>query len=502
MKGTQSLWLGTAQPLPKPTLPYSGHFDVVIVGGGIVGISTAYALRDTGLKVGVIEARNLLGDVTGHTTGKLTSQHGLIYHHIIDTFNLETAQKYADMNQWAIDEVERLSQHHNIDCDFVRDAAYVYATADKTAENIQKELEACQKLGLPASNATPDLPYPTKSALKFENQARYHPVKFLSGLIDSVDANVEFFENTRVVEVEEKDDKCVVKTETGEVTADKVVIATHYPIYDSGLFVAKLAPYKSYAIAVELARPMPVGMYITEDEPLRSLRRQQFDGREIQIVGGGHHKVGQEEDTATCYSELARWADEMFGVKTLHFKWSTQDNWTIDRLPYVGKSPNRERIFLATGFGGWGMTNGIASGKILADAILERENEWASAVDPGRLPLAAVPKMAKENLNAASHLIGDRMMPAQSPEFSAIPIGGAAIVQTEHERIAAYRDQNGNIHAVTSACTHWGCELRWNSAETTWDCPCHGSRFDIKGDVLHGPAVKPLEKRTKIGNEE
>jgi Rieske Fe-S protein len=152
-------------------------------------------------------------------------------------------------------------------------------------------------------------------------------------------------------------------------------------------------------------------------------------------------------------------------------------------------------MIMATGFGGWGMTNGIASGKILADAILERDNPWAEAVDPGRMTIGAIPKMAQENFNAVSHLVGDRISEAQSPELSAIPAGEGAIVQLEDERVAAYRDQGGELHLVTSACTHWGCELRWNSAETTWDCPCHGSRFDIDGTILHGPAVKPLEVR-------
>lgn len=495
MNDTQSIWLGTAQHFTRPRAPYSGHYDIVIAGGGIVGISAAFALRDSGLKIAVVEARTLLGDVTGHTTGKLTSQHGLIYDHIINTFGIDAARKYADMNQWAIEEVGKIVSEESIDCDYVRDEAYVYATTDETAEKIGKELSACLELGLPASMGDPDLPYPVKAALKFENQARYHPVKFLLGLVDRIEGKVEFFENTRVIEIEENNDGCAVRTEIGELTADKVVVATNYPIYDSGLFVARIAPYKSYAVAVDIARPMPSGMYITEDEPLRSLRRQKFKNREVQIIGGGHHKVGQEEDTAMCFSELLRWADDNFEIKTLLFKWSTQDNWSADRLPFIGKSPNRERIFVATGFGGWGMTTGIASGKILSDAVLGKENAWASAVDPARLPLAAVPAIAKENLNAAKHLIGDRILRAQSPEFAGIPMGDAAIVQMKDERVAAYRDHDGQIHAVTSSCTHWGCELRWNSAETTWDCPCHGSRFDIEGDVLHGPAVMPLEKR-------
>jgi glycine/D-amino acid oxidase-like deaminating enzyme/nitrite reductase/ring-hydroxylating ferredoxin subunit len=502
VKGTQSLWLATVHPVPKPTIQSSGHYDVLIVGGGIVGISTAYFLRESGLKISVVEAKTLLGDVTGHTTGKLTSQHGLIYRHTIDAFDLNTAQQYANMNQWAIEEVNRISTKENIHCDYTRDSSFVYATTDKTADEIRKELEACLQLSLPASISEPDLPFETKAALRFENQARYHPAKFLSGLVDSLSGTIQFFENSRVHEVEEKDGVCNVVTEHGKVTANNVVIATHYPIYDSGMFVAKLAPYKSYAIAVEVKTPMPQGMYITEDEPMRSLRRQHFEGREIQIVGGGHHKVGQEEDTAKCFSELARWADETFGVSTLHFKWSTQDNWSIDRLPYIGKMPKRDRIFLATGFGGWGMTTGIASGKILSDSILGIDNEWAASVDPGRMPLAAVPAAIKENLNAAGRLISDRLMPAESPEFSAIPIGGAAVVQLEDERVCAYRDPEGAVHAVTSACTHWGCELRWNSAEATWDCPCHGSRFSIHGEVLHGPAVKPLERRTNITDTE
>jgi glycine/D-amino acid oxidase-like deaminating enzyme/nitrite reductase/ring-hydroxylating ferredoxin subunit len=471
-------------------------FDVAIIGAGIVGIATAYALRDSGKSVALIEAREVLNDVTGNTTGKLTSQHGLVYRHLIDTFGEEKARFYGEAGEWALREVGRIAKQESIECDYTEDTANVFAPTEEIAEKIRDEVAAASSLGLPASFVErPELPFDTFGAIRFTNQARFHPLKFLLGILEVAEqAGVQVFENSRVLEVNEKE-RCEIELENGTVYADEVVIATNYPIHDSGLFVTRLAPYKSYAFAVDIDGELPAGMYISEEEPVRSFRRQPYNGKDILIVGGENHKVGQEDDAQEHFNRLEAWARSVFKVNDVLFRWSTQDNWTPDRLPYIGRSPNRERIYLATGFGGWGMTNGVCAARIINDLMNEVETPWSSPFDPGRMPWAAVPKIAKENVNAASHLIGDRLSGVENNDLTQIAPGDAAIVQMDDERVAAYRDQNGRLHVVTSACTHWGCQLHWNSAETSWDCPCHGSRFDIDGSVLHGPAVKPLEQR-------
>lgn len=497
-----SLWKGTTDPRPRPRLDGFEHFDVLIVGGGIAGIATSFHLRNLGMRVAVFEAERILGDVTGNTTGKLTSQHGVVYRKFIDTFGQPKAQHYASANQWAIQWVAETAERFAISCSFVPDNAFIYTTEAKLHEEFSAEREACESLGLPVEyHETADLPFEIVGALKFRDQARFHPVKFLLALAEIAEGGgVQIYEDTRVLDIEEDDDFCRVETEHGPVLADRVIVATHYPIHDSGLFVAKLTQWRSYAMALDIRGHMPDGMFITADgeEPLRSLRRQMYEDREIQIVGGEMHKVGQHEDMAKCYLDLERWARMNFDVKEILFRWSTQDNFTADSMPYIGLSPNRKRIFLTTGFGGWGMTNGFVAGKLLSDLVLGKENAWEDTFAPGRMGLAAVPKILSGSIDAASHLIGDRIKRAELKSLDELHSGDGAIVQLEDERVAAFRDEDGHLHLCSPVCTHMGCQVHFNSAERSWDCPCHGSRFGIDGEILHAPAVKPLEKKSAI----
>ena len=479
-----------------PKLQDGARFDVLIVGAGIVGVSLAYQLRGEGMSVGLVDAGSVLSAVTGHTTGKLTSQHGLIYEHLSHTFGESKARTYLEANEWAIDFVERLSEAEGIECDFVRDRAHVYAMSDDERKQLEDELKACEKIGANAEFVeTNELPFGDVGALRFNNQARFHPRRFLLGLLERARAaGVKVFEHTRIVEIEEEASGVTAKFEGGKAVADRVVIATHYPIHDSGLFVARLAPYRSYAIAVEINGHLPDGMFITAGhDPMRSMRKTEFEGKELLIVGGENHKTGQGPDGEASFGVLESWARVEFDVVKAHFRWSTQDNWTPDRLPYVGRSPNRDRIYLAAGFGGWGMTNGIVSARLLGDLLRTGDSEWAEVYSPKRVDWAMVSTMVTENANSAKHLVGDRLLSAGQDSLDDVARGEGAVVQLDDKRVAAYRDDDGKLHCVTSACTHWGCQVHWNGEERSWDCPCHGSRFAIDGAVLHGPAVKPLE---------
>lgn len=491
-----SLWMATTEADTRPPVRTDLRYDVLIVGGGISGICTAYQLRNTGLSVGLIEATRLLSDVTGHTTGKLTSQHDLIYKHLLDAFGFEFATTYYEANEWAIRFVAETSVQESIDCDFVWDSAHVYCAEASNCDKLMAEHEACFKLNIPTLIVYPKTPSDAQCALRLPRQARFHPRRFLQGLVERAEAaGVQFYEYTRALDVREEPDGCVVETDRGTVFANHVVIATHYPIHDSGLFVAKLAPYRSYAMALDVEF-LPEGMYISyEESALHSFRRAMFHDREILIVGGEKHKVGQEPHTEECYARVEEWARSEFEVKEVLHRWSTQDNWTPDRVPYIGRAPHRDRITMATGFGGWGMTSGCIAGRLIADIILDEPNKWQSVFDPGRLDVAMISKMVKENVNVAAHLIGDRLSRPDQVRLDMIVPGQGAIVQMEDERVCAFRDDVGELHVVSSACTHMGCQLKWNGAERSWDCPCHGSRFDVDGEVLHGPAVTPLAKR-------
>jgi glycine/D-amino acid oxidase-like deaminating enzyme/nitrite reductase/ring-hydroxylating ferredoxin subunit len=495
----QSIWMATSEAPERPPLEKFEHFDVLIVGGGIVGVATAYQLANQGLRVALLEARRILSDVTGNTTGKLTSQHGVVYRKFIETFGEERAGIYAHANEWAIRWVAETAERHGIACNFVPDSAFIYTTQVKFHEDFAAEREACESLGLPVEySETADLPFEIVGALKFRDQARFHPRRFLLALAALAEqGGVMIHEDTRVLEVTEEEEFCRVQTERGPVLADRVVVATNYPIHDSGLFVAKLIPNRSYAMAADVGGHLPDGMFITADgeEPLRSLRRQMAGDREVLIVGGGLHKVGQEADSAECYLDLERWARMQFDVRRILYRWSTQDNFTADGMPYVGLSPNRKRIYVATGFFGWGMTNGFVSGQLLSDLILGNESPWAETYNPARMGLKSFPKIISGSLDAARHLVGDRIKRAPIESVDDLRPGDGGIVQVEGERVAAFRDDDGGLRLCSSACTHMGCQVHFNNAERSWDCPCHGSRFDVDGQVLHGPATQPLEQR-------
>jgi glycine/D-amino acid oxidase-like deaminating enzyme/nitrite reductase/ring-hydroxylating ferredoxin subunit len=498
---SRSIWLANGSEADRPSLDRFAHVDVAIIGGGIVGIATAYQLSTAGLKVVLLEARRILEGVTGHTTAKLTSQHGIRYRDLIGTFGKEKAQMYADAQEWAIRWVHEMAAAHDIACDLVTDAAHIYTSELKFFEEFDDEWEACQELGLPASLVEkPDLPYETVGALRFDGQARFHPLKFLRRLAQVAESlEVALFERSRVFEIEENGDSCRVETEHGPILADRVVLATHYPVHDSGGFVGRLSPFRSYAIAVdvEAADHLPAGMFLTADgeEPMRSLRRHLHGEREILIVGGVHHRVGEDEDMSKRYVEIEHWARLHFDVEKVLYRWSTQDLSTADRAPYVGRAPNRDRIYMATGFDGWGMTNGLAAGKMLSEAILGQESPWAPVFDPSRVGLKTVTKVVAEGVGSLSRLVGGKIKAPDEKSLEDLMPGEGGIVRLEGEKIAAFRDDAGELHLCSSVCTHMGCQVAWNSAERSWDCPCHGSRFGVDGEVLHAPAVKPLDKR-------
>jgi len=487
----KSIWMATTVSLVRPSITANQSFDVVVVGAGIAGIYTAYRLKKAGLKVAILEAGTIISDVTGNTTGKLTSQHGLRYAKLEKIFGPEAARTYGEANEWALSEVAALSDSESLECDLISNPAHVFTTEEGREDEFASELDACLKAGLPASIPTSlDLPFQIKSAIRFDRQYRFHPRKFLLGLA----SGLQIFENSRVLAISEKDDHCELVTDQGVVRANSVVVATNYPIFDSNFFLAKLSPYRSYALALEVEGDIPEGMFVSEGEILRSMRRQAVDGKDLLIVGGEDHKAGQEEKTEQCFLRLEEWARENFNVREVRFRWSAQDNSTPDGLPYIGRASGTKQIYVATGFDGWGMSNGIVAGKLIADLIEGKADEaWEKLCSPSRIEFEAVPTMIKENLNVAGHLIGDRIRRIARHETDSLANGEAAIVQLDDKRIGAFRDDTGSLHLVSTACTHMGCQLAWNGAERSWDCPCHGSRFDVDGRVLHSPAVKALE---------
>jgi glycine/D-amino acid oxidase-like deaminating enzyme/nitrite reductase/ring-hydroxylating ferredoxin subunit len=372
-----------------------------------------------------------------------------------------------------------------------------YTERHQHVADIEREVEAARKLGLAAQFATTaPLPYPVQAAIRLDNQLHFHPRRYCLGLARQVVAQGgSVHEHTRACGVESGSSGVAVRTGDGTIHADRAVLATHMPFLDRGGFFARAHPYRSYALAARLRHAVPDGMYISVEDPTRSLRPAPA-GR--LIVGGEGHKTGHETDTRRHYAALESWARENFDVESIDYRWSAQDHHTVDGYPYVGQLTAREeRIFVATGFRKWGMTNGTAAARILADRILGRDNPWADAFDATRIaPGASASTFLLENLGVARHFVADRVAALRAPAADTLAPGEGGIARHNGVRAACYRDEKGLLHAVSMTCTHLGCQVSFNTAERTWDCPCHGSRFDIEGRVLEGPAVKDLPSKT------
>jgi glycine/D-amino acid oxidase-like deaminating enzyme/nitrite reductase/ring-hydroxylating ferredoxin subunit len=473
--------------------------DVAIVGGGIVGITTAYMLMHEGKRVALLEMDKLVRGTTGYTTAKVTSGHNVIYSELESKHGSDTAKAYAQANQWALNWISEIVEREKIDCDFERKANYVHTEDPAQVATLQEEVSAARRAGLPASFVTDTtLPFAIEGAVKLDDQAQFHPRKYLAYLIDQLTQNgALIFEDTRVTGVNE-DDRCTVETANADIHADHVVVATNYPFIDRALMFPRIHPKRSYVVAGPIdPGKAPDGMFISAESPTRSIRTTPHNGSRLLLVGGNGHNVGQKHDTKAEYADLEGWMRERFGISEVTNRWATQDGVTVDMLPYAGTARRSSKnVYTATGFGKWGMTNGTTSAAVITDAILDRVNQFAPLYDPHRLTVKeSASTFAKENAKIAAKWFGDRIRHPQQKSVSELQPGEACVEGIGLDQVAAYKDETGVVHAVSAVCTHLGCIVNWNPAEKTWDCPCHGSRFDTQGGVLQGPATKDLERK-------
>jgi glycine/D-amino acid oxidase-like deaminating enzyme/nitrite reductase/ring-hydroxylating ferredoxin subunit len=493
---SQSLWLASCAVPERPALREDQHADVCIVGGGIAGIMTAFQLAGEGVRVVLLEADRLLGGTTGHTTAKLTSQHELIYTRTRSLLGAELAGQYARANQDAIELVHTLIGDLGIACGWSRQRAFVYAQQPQSVAKIEEETLAASALGLPARYVE-DIPLeiPIKAAVCFEEQAQFHPVQFLSAIAtDAERRGARLYEHARAVELSPQSGGYALRTADGfTVTADRVVIASHYPFYNKpSLFFTRLRVERSYIVAVQARETYPGGMYINCEEPTRSVRAHHDGQAEWILCGGESLRTGQNDDTESCYAAIRAWADDLFTVQGTPLHWSAQDPCTLDGIPYVGRySSDDEGLYVATGFGKWGMSNGVAASTVLRDLIVRGESPCAPVYDPARgTVMASAGNFVAGAANVAFHLVRGKVSPV--PAELDVPNGEGRVVELSGERMGVYRDDGGALHLVDTTCPHMGCELNWNAAERSWDCPCHGSRFSVDGQILEGPALDTL----------
>jgi glycine/D-amino acid oxidase-like deaminating enzyme/nitrite reductase/ring-hydroxylating ferredoxin subunit len=438
--------------------------------------------------------------MTARTTAHLASELDDFYHELIRVRGEAEATLYFRSQQAALDRIEAIQHSEVIDCDFRRLDAFLFPATHDDLAILEKELEACHRIGFAgvawADNA-PVPGVPTGRSLRFPNQARFHPLKYLDGLVRCIRRDGgRLFADTPVVNVAEEDGEVAVKTAHGNIVrADAAVIATNSPINDWVAVHTRQAPHRTYAIAGKVPRgSVEDALFWDTLDPYHYVRLQPGDGHDWLIVGGEDHKTGQADDQEERLARLADWARVHFpSVESFDYRWSGQVLEPFDYAAYVGRNPGNERVFVVTGDSGEGLSNGVAASLILRDLVLGRENEWASAYAPNRISLRAAGEYVSENLtmpaSLAEHLTGGELSSAD-----ALKPGEGAVIRRGTRKLAVFRDEQGRLHERSATCTHAGCVVHWNPFERCWDCTCHGSQFSIDGEPLNAPAFKPLEQ--------
>ncbi|QFU82464.1 FAD-dependent oxidoreductase [Natronorubrum aibiense] len=470
--------------------------DVCVVGAGIAGLSTAVELRDRGQSVAVLERDRVATGVTGKSTAKLTSQHGRIYDHLRREFGRRQATQYAQVQEDAIDTVEQRIDELGIECGFERQPSYLYSTEP---DEIRRETDAAQAAGLEATYVTSVPPFErAQAAVRFNEQAWFHPRKYLLGIADELrnDDDAVVYEHTRVTDVN-PGQPCRVHTREATVTAERVVLATGFPILDRAGYFARMHPKRSYVLGIRLDGDPPEGMYYRSGDNYRSVRTHRDSDGTLLLVGGENHKTGQGGSTADRYRRLERWARDRFPVASIDYRWSTQDYKPVDKVPFVGRvGAGAENVFVATGFRGWGMTNGVAAGRLLAALIVGERPPERDLFSPLRFtPKSSLSSTLTENADAASQFATDWARTLLTPDLEDLAPGEGRVVRRGGKPIACARDDDGTLHTSSAVCPHMYCLVQWNDAEHSWDCPCHGSRFGLDGEVLEGPATDDLPTR-------
>jgi len=496
-----SYWHETAHNKMKSLFQSSDlndrKFDILIIGAGLAGLNTAYLLKDQGLQIGIIEATTVGYGVSGYTTAKITVQHDLIYDYLINSFSLDEARQYLKANEEGLNLIKNIIHTNNIECDFKEQTAYVYATEESEIKDLKKELKAYENLGIDGfyTEIVP-LPFKVKGAIGIKNQGQYNPLKYLYSLYNIlIDSSVEIYENARALNIQPHKDFHVVETEFGNIYAKKVIVTTHYPFDNSfGLYFLRLYQDKSYVLAAKTKEAPFDGMYININDPIHSMRYQFSEKEDLLILAGGNHRAGEKDDEEESYKELENFLKVNFKDAQVVSKWSTQDCMTYDNIPYIGMySDNIENLYVATGFKKWGMTHSTAAALILRNKILNTADDYSEIYNPSRItPLQS----AKEFLSSGKSITAGfvkRIIPVPDELFQ-VEIGKGKIINYKGKKVGIYKNERGDYFCINPVCPHLKCALAFNEAEKTWDCPCHGSRYDIKGKILEGPTVYPLDK--------
>jgi glycine/D-amino acid oxidase-like deaminating enzyme/nitrite reductase/ring-hydroxylating ferredoxin subunit len=492
----------TARPEP-PRLHEFIHADVCVIGAGIAGLTTAYLLLREGKTVVVLDAAGPIGSgQTQRTTAHLSNAIDDRYTEIERLRGEDAARLAAESHTAAIDRIEAIATAEQIDCDFERLDGYLFAPPVQSKDGLHQEQAAAHRAGLTGVQRLPRAPlasFDTGPCLRFPRQGQFDPLKYLVGLAAAIHrGGGRIFAQTKVTRVTDGKPAEVEVADGHKVTACAVVVATNAPINDWVAIHTKQAPYRTYVIAALVPRgTVTKGLYWDTLDPYHYVRVQAGSDGDWLLVGGEDHKTGQTHDQVQRYARLEFWARERFPMMgPVGHRWSGQVMETIDGLAFIGRNPGDERIYVATGDSGMGMTHGTIAGILLTDLILGRDNPWKSLYDPSRKPLRAAGDFLSENLNVARQY-GEWLTSGDVESLEDVPRDSGAVIRHGLAKVAVYRGDDGRVHEFSAVCPHLGCIVSWNEAEKTWDCPCHGSRFDCEGHVLNGPANRDLEPVTE-----
>jgi glycine/D-amino acid oxidase-like deaminating enzyme/nitrite reductase/ring-hydroxylating ferredoxin subunit len=507
-----SLWERTAQKFSTGPLRQDITTEVCVIGAGIAGVTTAYLAARENRQVVLVDDGPVASGMTGRTTAHLVNALDERYMDIEKFLGEECARLTAESHTAAVDCIERIVHEHGIDCDFERVDGYLFLPPGGSVKELMQELEAIHRAGLidvARVDSVPNTKINSKAVLRFPQQAQFHPLKYLNRVAEVViDSGAKIFTGTRVIAVEDGDSVRIRTADGRTITAQTAVVATNCPINDRVVIHSKQAPYATYAVGLRVTRPVEHALFWDTAQTAEAEEREigpvpyhyvRFarDGQgDVLIVGGEDHKTGQADDCAERFVKLERWARDRFSFAgEITDRWSGQVMEPVDGVAYIGRNPGNKHVYVVTGDSGNGMTHGTLGAMLIVDLIAGRDNPWTKLYDPSRRTLKprVLADYVAENANVAAQF-RDYFTPGSVKSVDDILACEGAVLRDGVKKIATYRDENGNLHAFSAVCPHLGCVVRWDACEKTWDCPCHGSRFDALGCVLNGPAISDLER--------